>query len=74
MKVKLRIVSDGAQLFEGTYDIRDAESFGTACADAWEKLRMERLDQATSIGALMDVLNDNVLDLLQNAKITLEKI
>lgn len=74
MKVRLRIVSDGVQLYEGAYDIRDAESFGAACADAWEKLRMDRLDHATSIGALMDVLNDSVLDLLQGAKISLEKI
>jgi hypothetical protein len=74
MKVKLRIMSDDVRLYEGTYDIRDAESFGAACADAWEKLRTERLDHATSIGALFDVLNDSVLDLLQGAKITLEKI
>jgi len=74
MKVKLRIKSDDRLLYEGTYDIRDAESFGTACADAWEKLRMERLEKATSIGALYDVLNDNVLELLMGAKLSVDKL
>ncbi|HUI20392.1 MAG TPA: hypothetical protein VLZ74_05040 [Methylocella sp.] len=74
MKVKLQIKDDESLLYVGTYDIRDAESFGAACADAWEKLRMERLEKTTSIGALYDVLNDNVLDLLLGAKLSVEKL
>jgi hypothetical protein len=74
MNVKLRIKSEDSLLYEGTYDIRDAESFGTACADAWEKLRTERLEKTTSIGALYEVLNDNVLDLLQGAKLSVDKL
>lgn len=35
MKVKLEIEKRGAFLFQGTYDVADAESFGKACADAW---------------------------------------
>jgi hypothetical protein len=70
MKVKLRIKSDDSLVYEGTY----AESFGAACADAWEKLRTERLEKATSIGALYDVLNDNVLDLLLGAKLSVDKV
>ena len=73
MKVKLRIQSEDSLVYEGTYDIRDSESFGAACADAWEKLRTERLEKATGIGALYDVLNDNVLDLLLGAKLTVDK-
>jgi hypothetical protein len=42
MKVKLRIKSDDSLVYEGAYDIRDAETFGSACADAWEKLRTEQ--------------------------------
>ena len=74
MKIKLQIKNEDSVFYEGTYDIRDAESFGAACADAWEKLRRERLEKATSIGALYDVLNDNVLDLLLGAKLSVEKI
>jgi hypothetical protein len=73
LKIRLRITNADGVLHEGMYDIRDAESFGAACSEAWEKLRAQRLDKATSIGALYDVLNDNVLDLLQGAKITLDK-
>ena len=74
MKVKLGIASDDHILHEGTYDISDAESFGRACADAWEKLRTERLEKATSIGALYDILNDSVLDLLLGTKISIDRI
>jgi hypothetical protein len=73
MKVKLRIQRGGSSLFEGTYEVTDSDSFGRACADAWEQIRTRRLDQATSVGALIDMLNQNVLDELQGAQITLSK-
>lgn len=73
MRVKLRITSDDTVQYEGIYDIRDAESFGRACSDVWEKLRAQRMEKATSIGALYDVLNDNVLDLLLGAKLSVGK-
>lgn len=73
MKVRLRIMSDGAALYDGVYDIRDAESFGAAFSQAWETLQAERIEKATSIGALYDVINDSVLSLLQGAKITFER-
>jgi hypothetical protein len=74
MKVKLRIASDDHLLYEGIYDINDAESFGRACADVWDKLRSERLEKATSIGALYDMLNDSVLDLLLGAKLSVDRV
>jgi hypothetical protein len=74
MKVKLRIASDDHILHEGSYDISDADSFGRACADAWETLRAERLEKATSIGALYDMLNDNVLELLLGTKLSIDRI
>lgn len=73
MKITLRIAHADGLLYEGVHEVRDAETFGAACAAAWDRLRTQRLDKTTSIGALYDVLNDNVLDLLQGAKITLDK-
>ena len=73
MKVELRIRRNGSLVFTGTYDVTDSESFGKACADAWTQIRSRRLDQASSVGALMDQLNQNVLDDLQGAEITLSK-
>jgi len=74
MKVKLSIQRRGSSLFEGTYDVTDSDSFGRACADAWEQIRTRRLDKATSVGALIDIMHQNVLDELQGAEITLSKI
>jgi len=74
MKVKLSIQRSGSPLFEGTYDVTDSATFGSACADAWEQIRMRRLDKATSVGALMDIMHQNVLDELQGAEITLRKV
>jgi hypothetical protein len=73
MKVKLRIRKDGAALYEGTYDISDADSFGRACADLWNQLRDRKLTTATSIGALFDQINEQLLDDLYGAQISLSK-
>jgi hypothetical protein len=48
MKVELRITKKGTSIYASTHDIADPESFGNACADAWSKLRQERLSKETS--------------------------
>jgi len=73
MKVRLKIEKRGATLFEGVYDVGEAESFGNACADAWTQIRTDRLEKATSVGALMEMRDQNVLDELQGAEITIRK-
>lgn len=74
MNVKLLIQKDGLALYERTYDICDAESFGRACADAWTQLREQRLTKTTSIGALYEALDDELLDGMLGADISLSKI
>jgi hypothetical protein len=73
MQVRLRICKDGGALYEGIYDISDAESFGVACTHAWNRLRDQRLAKTTSIGALFDALDERLLDELYGAEITLSK-
>jgi hypothetical protein len=73
MNVKLRIEKKGTSVFEGTYDVTDSDSFGQACADAWTQIRTNRLGKATSVGALMEMLNQNVLDEIVGAKISVSK-
>ena len=51
----------------------DAASFGDACADAWTKLREQKLQKATSIGALYDTLEEHLIDELHGVEITFEK-
>ena len=74
MKVRLTIEKGDAVLHEQNYDVSDAESFGKACAHAWMQLREQRLDRATSVGALFEHLNDQLLDELDGAKFSLKKI
>jgi hypothetical protein len=73
MRLKLQIEKDRTALFEGTYEVTDAESFGKACAEAWTQLRVRQFGQASSVGALMETLNNNVLDALDKAHIRLSK-
>lgn len=73
MQVRLKISKDNGVLYEGTYDIFDAESFGAACSDAWNQLRDQRLARTTSIGALFDALDERLLDRLYGAEISLSK-
>ena len=54
MRIKLQISKDGASLYNGDYEIKDAESFGKACSDAWQQLQRAQLSRETSIGALME--------------------
>jgi hypothetical protein len=73
MKVKLKIEKDRAVLYEHAYDIFDAESFGKACSHAWMQLRERRLARATSIGALYEDLDDQLLNELYGASLSLSK-
>jgi hypothetical protein len=74
MKVRLKIEKRGVVLHEQSYDISDAESFGKACAHAWTQLHEQRLDRATSIGALFEHLNDRLLDELDGASLRLTRM
>ena len=74
MKIKLTIGRKGAALYEGIHEITDAESFGRAFADVWAQVQDRRLQKTTSIGALMEVLNDDILEELNGAQIGFEKV
>ena len=74
MKIKLTIGRNGAALYEGIHEITDAESFGRAFTDVWAQLQDRRLQKTTSIGALMEVLNDDMVEELNGAQIGLEKV
>ena len=50
MRIKLQIAKDGTSLHAGAYDIKDAQSFGKACSDAWQQLQQAKLDRETSVG------------------------
>ena len=64
----------GPALYEGVHEITDAETFGRAFGDVYAQLQDRRLQKATSIGALMESLNDDVLKELDGVEIALEKL
>ncbi len=73
MKVTLRIAKGGTSLYVGAYDVTDAQSFGKMCADAWLKLAQQQLYKESSVGALMEHLENDVLDQLNGAMISVER-
>jgi hypothetical protein len=73
MKAKLIIKKKSVTLYEGVHEITDAESFGQAFADVWLQLQDRRPQKTTSIGALMEVLSEDMLEELDGAQIGLEK-
>ena len=74
MKLRLAVTMDGMSRYAGTYDVADAESFGKACADACSKLIEERLRQDSSIGALMERLENGFPDQLDGTHISVERV
>lgn len=73
MKVKLQLQKDGAVLQEGVYEVSDADSFGAACATIWKQLIETKVLNASSVGALYDMLDESVLNQLQGTTITISK-
>lgn len=74
MRVKLQIAKDGASLYTGNYEIEDAQSFGKACSDAWQQLQRAQLNRETSIGAVMEHVNDSVLNQLDGLTIAITQV
>jgi len=74
MRVKFEVTKAGKRLHQGVYEIDDSATFGAACADVWVEIREQWAAKATSIGALMDTMHENVLDELNGAEIKLQKI
>jgi hypothetical protein len=74
MKVMVQIRKDGRAVYKGIIDATDAESFGKSWAEVWSALSRRSTEAATSIGALYERLNDNVLDQLNGAEISLTRV
>ena len=74
MKIKLEFKENGTDLYLGVHEIENAEDFGRAFAAAWQELHRAQLDHESSVGALMEHINENVLGRLDGASITVTKI
>jgi hypothetical protein len=74
MKLKLSVRKEGAVLYEGVHEAIDAGTFGRAFAEMWAQMQDRRLQKTTSIGVLMEVLNEDLVDELNGAQIGLEEL
>jgi hypothetical protein len=74
MKLKLSIRKKETVLYEGVHEVFDAETFGRAFASAWTQMQDRRLQKTTSIGALMEVLNEDLVAELNGAQIGLTEL
>ncbi len=74
MKIKLVIRKKGIVLYDGIHEITDAESFGGAFACVWAHLEDQRMQKSTSIGELMEVMTESMLEELNGAEILIDKV
>lgn len=73
MRVKLQILKSGVVLYEGIHEIADADTFGRACASAWNEARHQQMANATSVGALFEELDEQRLEQLDGLEMRLSK-
>lgn len=74
MKLKLAVTRGKVPICQGVYDVSDAESFGVACSNLWEKMDQRKIAAARNIGALYDSLEDSKTDELRGLRIELEPL
>lgn len=74
MKVKLSIKKKGTVLYEGVHEIIDEDSFAAAFSKVWQGIHQKRLEATTSVGELMEIINDEIIDQLHGAEISIEKV
>ena len=74
MKLKLSVSKKETVLYEGVHEVIDAETFGRALASVWTQMQDRRLQKTTSIGALMEVLNEDLVAELNGAQIGLKEL
>lgn len=74
MRVKLIVRKEGTALYENIHEIVDAESFGRAFTRVWTQLQNEKLQETTSIGELMEVMNNDLIETLDGTEIQFEMI
>ncbi len=74
MKVKLELTKAGKRLHQAIYDVDDTDSFGAAWKDVWVKARERSMAKPSSIGALMDAMQETVIDELNGAELKLTKL
>lgn len=74
MKVRIRLTKQADVVYEGVHLATDAQAFGTAFENIWDALHARRMEQATSVGELMSRIAEDVLDDLDGATVSIERL
>jgi hypothetical protein len=74
MEFNLTLTKGGDVVYEGRHEATDAQSFGKAFAAIWDAFHAKRLQQTTSIGELMSVINEDLLDDVNGSTVTIERL
>jgi len=74
MEVRIKLTREEKVVYQGVHAATDAQTFGRAFANIWDALHARRLEQATSVGELMSRIADDVLDDLDGATISIERL
>lgn len=69
MKIRIRVHKGDSVLFEKISEVFDADSFGRSCAETFADMRSGELAHSTSVGAMMDMLDTSVLDILDGTSL-----
>lgn len=73
MKFVLDLTKQGQLLGQHVCDVNDAESFAAACRELWTDLERRSLERATSIGDLMENVNQEAFVQLDGAVLAFRK-
>ena len=74
MKFNLKLMKGDDVVYEDRHEAIDAQTFGTSFAAVWASLHDRRLQRTTSVGELMSVINDDVLDDVSGSTIVIERL
>ena len=74
MKISLKLLKNEKVVYEGRHEVNDAREFGDAFAEVWNVLHTVRMEQATSVGELMSMISEDVLDDVHGSTITISRL
>jgi hypothetical protein len=74
MKIKVKLRKDGDFIYQGIHETTNAQQFGDAFAAIWDVLHARRLQQTTSVGQLMEIITEDVLDDFNGSTIIIERL
>lgn len=74
MQISLKLEKAGVTVYEGIHDVDDADGFGAAFAVVWQALHDRKLQEATSVGQLMEIITEDLLDEVHGCSIAIERL